>query len=523
MKKFIYITFLSVMSLLAGCNLDEPHYGKTTTDVFYKTESGIEYALTGAYLQLRKTWNEYALGHYLVGDCTTDDALKGGSSDGDRGEVHDMSIFNVQTTNGEVGRRWEIMYRLINRSNDVIFYGPNAAGDQDKIKRYINEAKVLRAFGYYILVTSFGEVPLMTKPLTPSEIMQMKRAPIEDIYALIESDLLDACELPSKGRYDSADKYRVTRGLAKTMLAKMYMFRGMFTEAEKVLEEIVETDKDYALLPDYGMNWRKEYVNSSESIFELANIMYDRTIGTGTNVPHFFTTQKGTGYSGYGFHVPTKDLYNAYDVDDPRITYVFTQTGDRYVGDTEDQDNSLSATGFHDYKMTVPMIEKGSEYDVWMIPYNIRLIRYADVILMYAEALNENGKSSKALTYLKVIRDRARNTNPVDPRREKQAYTPVVTGSTLPEVTTTDKVQLRKAIWDERRLELAMEGWRRDDLIRQKRFGDVMRAYAAKYKPAGYDGLFKGENFKDDKDYLMPIPQGERDNSHGNLTQNPKY
>lgn len=520
MKKYIFL--ICTVFLINGCSLDEPHYGKTTTDVFYTKESGIRDALTGAYLQLRETWNEYALNHYFIGDCTTDDALKG-STDGDRGEVFQMVIFNVEPTNGEVGRRWEIAYRLVNRSNDVIYYAPDAEGDPDMLERYANEAKVLRAFGYYILVTSFGDVPLMTQPLTPTEIMQMKRAPKEEVYAQMEADLKEAAAaLPSKNEYATADQYRVTRGLAKTIMAKMYMFRGMYPEAEAILKEIVETDQDYSLLPDYGMNWRREYVNSSESIFELPNAMYDKTIGTGTNVPHFFTTKLGTGYSGYGFHVPTIDLYNAYTPDDPRITYVFTQTGDRYIGDTQEQNNEDSETGFHDYKMTVPRIEKEG-YDVWMIPYNIRLIRYSDVLLLYAEALNENGKGGQALTYLNMVRDRARNTNPVDPRKDEQAYIPPTTANSLPPVTTTDKDQLRQAIWQERRLELAMEGWRRDDLIRQKRFGQVMRAYAAKYKPANYEGLFKGENFNDSKDYLLPIPQGERDKSQGNLTQNPMY
>lgn len=522
MKKIIYTVCISLSSLMIGCSLDEPHYGKTTTDVFYKKESGIEYALTGAYLQLRETWNEYALGHYLIGDCTTDDALKGGGSDGDRNEVYQMSIFNVSSDNSEVYRRWKLMYNLVNRSNDVIYYGQDATGNPDMLKRYINEAKVLRAFGYYVLVTSFGEVPLMTQPLSPTEIIQKKRATLEEIYALIESDLTDAMELPSKSEYAAADKYRVTRGLAKTILAKMYMFRGMYPEAEAVLKQIVEVDGDYQLLPDYGMNWRKGFENSSESVFELPNSMESPTVAIGTNVPHFFTTRQGDGYSGYGFHIPTIDLRAAYEDGDPRITYVFTQTGDRYVGDTENQDNSLSPTGYHDYKMTVPRIDKEG-YDVWMIPYHIRLIRYSDVLLMYAEVLNENGQSSKALTYVNAVRNRARNTNPLDPRRDRQAYIPVVTPNTLLDITTTDKNSLREAIWKERRLELAMEGWRRDDLVRQKRFGTVMRAYAAKYKPAGYQGLFKGENFNDAKDYLLPIPQNERDASHGNLTQNPNY
>lgn len=517
MNKIIY----AICSLFIGmgfysCSLDEPSYGKTTSNNYYQKESDIEQALTGAYLQLRTTWNEYALNHYFIGDCTTDDALKGGGGDGDRAEVQDLSNFTVYTTNGEVGRRWEILYRLINRCNDVIYYAPNATGDKEILARYANEAKALRAFGYYCLVTTFGGVPLITTPMQPEDILKIPRSSTEEIYQLIMSDLTDASQLPSKREYDADNAYRVTRGFAKTMLAKTYMFRGDFASAETVLHEIIDVDKDYTLLSDYGMNWRTEYENSTESVFEIANKVYDKTVATGTNVPHFFTSRRVTGYQGYGFHVPTQDLYATYDSDDPRITYVFTQTGDRYVGDTEAQDNTESPSGYHDYKMTVPAVEKKG-MDVWMISYNIRLIRYSDVLLMYAETLNENGKATAALPYLNEVRERARNSNPVDPRRDRQAYIPPTTGNTLKDITETGQDQLRKIIWHERRCELAMEGWRRDDLMRQKRFGTVMRSYASTYNTT------KGANFDDNRDYLLPIPQGERDKSNDILTQNPGY
>jgi hypothetical protein len=136
---------------------------------------------------------------------------------------------------------------------------------------------------------------------------------------------------------------------------------------------------------------------------------------------------------------------------------------------------------------------------------------------LFAEALNENGKANEALNYLNIVRERARNTHPVDPRRSKQTYIPHTTEQTLPPVTTTDSHELRQAIWRERRCELAMEGWRRDDLMRQKRFGEVMRAYAQKYNTT------KGANFDDSRDYLLPIPQSERDKSNDVLSQNPGY
>ena len=139
------------------------------------------------------------------------------------------------------------------------------------------------------------------------------------------------------------------------------------------------------------------------------------------------------------------------------------------------------------------------------------------ICLLTAAFIACNGKASEALKYLNEVRERARNTNPVDPRKDKQAYVPVVTAATLPPVTETRQDALRGIIWHERRVELAMEGWRRDDLMRQKRFGEVMRAYAKKYN------VQKGANFKDDRDYLLPIPQGEIDKSNNVLKQNPNY
>ena len=519
MKKTILgLTLLLGGLTLTSCNLDEPTYGQTTNDSFYKTQTEVLGALTGAYLQLRTTWNEYALNFYFVGDCSTDDALKGGGSDGDRAEVQELANFTTSTTNGEVGRRWEILYRLVNRCNEVIHYAPGAQGDATTLTRYANEAKALRAFVYYELVTTFGDVPLLTEPMTPEQILATPRTPADSVWAQIISDCTDAETLPAKGQDSADEQYHVTRGFAKAMLAKSYMFRQDYVDAEKVLHEIIEVDKDYALLPDYGLNWTPAYENSSESVFEIPNKMDPNTptLATGTNVPHYFTSRTDAQYQGYGFHVPTKDLHAAFDADDPRQTYVFTQTGDHYIGDAYDQDNSQSATGYNDYKLTVPQVEKQG-YDCWMIPYNIRIIRYSDLLLLYAEALNENGKSAQALTYLNMVRRRARNTNPMDPRKDKQAYVPVVTATTLPDITTTSQDELRQIIRHERRVELAMEGWRRDDLMRQKRFGQVMREYAKKYN------VEKGVKFNDNRDYLLPIPQSEIDKSNGMLKQKPGY
>ena len=469
-KQLIYSLILSLGIAGSSCSnlLDTTTYGQQTSETFYKTDTQIGEALTGAYLQLRVKWNEYALDHYLIGDCTTDDALKGGGSEGDMAEMYDMEQFITQPSNAEVARRWRLLYGLVNRANDVIYYAPSAQGDTELLKRYVNEAKALRAFGYYFLVTSFGDVPLITEPTTPDAVTITERTPKERIYELIIQDLTDAKNLPAKGEYSIDEQYRVTSGMARAMLAKTYMFTFNYVEAEKVLKEIVDSRK-YELLPQYSYNWFKEYENSSESVFEIPNQMYNKNVGTGTNVPHFFTSRGAVaGYGGYGFHCPSQDLWDAYDADDPRLTYVFTHTGDRYAGDTQEQNNSVSPTGYHDYKMTVPAVDKIG-WDVWLISYNIRFIRYADILLLYAEALNELEDGSSydisswdGSTTYSVSRDI---------NEMKKGIRQVRRRAGVPDYTMSeyqDRDVFRKKLKRERQIELMAEGQRYFDLRRWK-------------------------------------------------------
>lgn len=521
MKKIINIfAFIFALLLFAGCDKDDiekPLYGSQDNTTYYQTDVQIEEALTGAYLQFRETWNEYAKNHYFVGDISTDDAWKGGASEGDYAPLADVQNFVVNPTNEIVNIRWNLLYKLISRANEVIYYAPDAGGDEELLNRYINEAKLLRAFGYYNLVTVYGGVPLVLEPITPSEAVNIPRSPEDEIFSQIEADLNDATSLPTKSEYGGEDQYRVSEGLAYTLLGKMYMFRKDYPAAEQALAQVVQSG-EYTLLADYGENWRVK--NSAESIFEINNQMTeDRELALGTNIPLFFSTRTTPGYPGYGFHLPTQDLFDEFAADDPRIPYTFTMNGDRFINDSEttaNQDNSLSPSGLGDRKILVPEYKRNM-YNPWMVDYNIRLIRYSDVLLLYAEALNENGKSGEALVYLNMVRERARNTPPFDPERSEQTYIPEVTDSTLPDITTTDQDELRQAIWHERRVELGMEGWRREDLVRQERFGEVMRAFAAKYDTS------KGANFDDSRDYLFPIPQNEIDYSNGIIEQNPGY
>jgi hypothetical protein len=182
------------------------------------------------------------------------------------------------------------------------------------------------------------------------------------------------------------------------------------------------------LNPDFAWNFENEYKNGIESIFE---IQFQELVGvypTGRQLVQFFTSRTTEG--GWGFHLPTQDLWDAYSPDDPRLTYTFILTGDKLKGDNYLQDNSMSPSGYHDRKIFV----KRDELQTWNnnVSKNWVLIRYADVLLMYAEALNENGKSAEALLYLNAVRERARNSNPLDPKREIQVYVPQTDPSVSP-------------------------------------------------------------------------------------------
>jgi len=501
MVSLFLITGLSCSDLL-----DKTIYGVTTSDNFYKTEKEIQEALTECYFRTKSLYKTIV----YLGDVTTDDAVKGGSSDSDDPECLDLQNFVVTADNEYAADRWMSFYRIIYRCNIVIEKAPDAVGDEVILDRYVKEAKFLRAWSYYMLATTYGGVPLVTASLSEGEFL-IPRATQDAVFDLIIADLQEATQLPKRSEYGSGDMGHATSGAAWSLMGKSYLFQGKYTEAEAALKNVVESG-EYELNKEFYSNFEYEDRNSAESIFE---IQYQSGGGIGTGFPLTqWITRVNEG--GWGFHLPTQDLMEAFEVDDPRITYTFIQTGDRFIGDTYTQDNSVTPYGYHDRKVFVSKTERGTY--VSDVSHNVVILRYADVLLMYAEALNENGKASEALTYLNRVRERARNSNPMDPKRDIQVYIPQTDpSSTLPDITVTQKEQLREIIWKERRCELAMEGLRRDDLVRQQRFGPIMRAYAAKYN------VDKGKLFNDNRDYLLPIPSNQILYSQGTLEQNPNY
>lgn len=510
MKNYIITLFLLFpLTFLVSCEgyLDKPPYGVLTEDIFYKTPDELLQGLTDAYNYIGASEFETAL--FALGNIMTDDGEKGGSDINDQAAMYELSRFRAVSSNAICLQLWTICYRGIYNCNIVIEKSETLESiNPDLVKRIKAEAKFLRGFYYFHLASVFGGVPLVLTPLAPSDL-QVARASFDATWDQIEKDFSEAAAvLPMKSQYSSADIGRATSGAAYTMLAKSYLMRQKYALAEAALKNVVSSNQ-YSLVSDYGKIFTKAFANGAESVFEIQHKNTNSSGGSeGTALNRFCWSRKN---GGWGFDLPTEDLKKEFETGDPRLIYTLTFTGDVFIGN-DVIDNSESQTGYHNRKIYLAPVERDSpEQDQG---YNIRYLRYADVLLLYAEVLNENGKSQEALGYLNVIRDRARNTNPVDPRRISQKVSVTVN---LPAVTISDKNQLRNSIWHERRVELGMEYHRRVDLIRQKRFGNVMKAYASIYNND------KGSLFNESYHNLCPIPAEEIDRSGGIIAQNPGY
>lgn len=386
------------------------------------------------------------------------------------------------------------------------------------------EAKFLRSFAFFNLATYYGGMAKILAPLSsPKDYVNYPRLTQDETFDFIVSDLESALELPKKSEYDAKDMGRVTQGAVYALLAKIHMFRKDWEKAKTALDGIVGSG-EYDLHPDFSYNFIASHDNGVESVYEVQYKSYGTSweMSTGQSII-WFLSRKNEG--GYGFCCPTKDLRKAFSNDDPRITYTFIETGDKFAGDDYQQDNSASPTGYHDRKIFVPRCDPArvsagaaTETDV---AKNFTYIRYADVLLMYAEVLNELQTTGidghNANYYLNRIRQRARQTPPRDPAREIQKTIPNTTSASLPDITVADKVQLRNAILDERRRELALEGWRRWDLIRRGSFYTTMTAYSSTYNTN------KGKFFMQDRDNLLPIHTSEIDKSHQIWENNPHF
>lgn len=498
MKNFSKILFVFFLLVPFSCSdfLDLKPQNILTQEAFPKSAADALQATNATYATLRNWF--YHSGGYPILDIMSDDARKGSNPDDQRPTVGPYDNFTHNASQDGLDRWWAAVYEGIKRANVVINAVPLVEMDENLKNRYVGEAKFLRALFYFDLVRAWGGVPIVTEVTAEFKI---PRATSAQVYSLIETDLQDAIQvLPKKSEYSIADLGRATQGAAQALLGKVHLYQGEFEEAEDLLLEVIDSD-EYDLENDFDDAFGAETENGIESVFEIGARLNEGT-NNGGNQWGNVQGIRGTPNRGWGFNRPSVDLINSFETGDPRreATVIFlgetmpdgvVTLGDGTTPDeTRDAQNNLIEIECYNQKIWTP---GNNTITSW--GHNRRIIRYADVLLMAAEALNENSKSTDALIYLNQVRQRAREGN----------------NAILPDINITDKTQLRDIILNERRYELAMESHRYWDLVRH-----IGRSTSALQK-------LQSLGFVQGKHELFPIPQNEFDLAQGNFEQNPNW
>jgi len=491
-KKYIHI-FIMIMLVFfgAGCSdsLDQPILGTYQADQYFTSLANANAALTAAYTPLSYT-DAFSNQVWVLGDVSSDDAVKG-SLPGDQADIDNINDFNIQTSNAAVESVWSRYYDGISKTNFVIggLTDENTdVRDEDKAV-IVGQAKFLRAYYYFTLTNSYGDIPLRLEVAT-ADNLSAPVVPQGDIYTQIETDCNDAAAaLPTS--WGDGDFGRATKGAALSLLAKTYLFEKKYEMAIAAAKQ-VEGLGIYSLTERFTDNFNVATENSSEVIFSIQHTSgLSPKQGSGLNQAF---APRGA-LNGYGFFQPTQNLVDNFEqspggVDDPRLDYTVARAEKPYF-DVE-FDPSWTNTGYLSKKQVQPLSEvpvptKGDG------DLNVEAIRFADVLLIEAEALNELGNGAAALIPLNRIRKRARESYLYD----DSLGSPTVPDGLLPDITITDQSQLRSIIRRERRSELALEFGRFYDIIR----------YGSDYAS---DALKDIPNFSFEVNKFFPIPQSER-------------
>lgn len=495
--------------------LTEPSPGLTTLEDFYSVGATAIQNTNAAYVPLMWEFNSTYFPEWFIGDVVSDDALKGGQSIGDMADVYDLENFKTNSNNGLLLDYYRAQWQGIQRCNLPIQQIPSMTPDTTMTvsvqNRLVGELKFLRALYYFRLVRVFGDLPLVTEPIESSTDWKQPRKPVADIYQQMVTDLTDANQLLwKKSEYGSEDFGRATKGAAQAMLLKVHLYQKNYQEAKRWGDSILNSN-EYALLANYAENFTLAGENGMESVFEIQYMEdptsdygegYGFTRGSFTVV---LTRSRSSKYQGWGFNKPTQNLYNEFETDDPRRDLTIFNPTDSEI-ETPSQEIYLGSRYLN--RKYALMNQDGSIYPLTHPtrgPINNKVIRYADVLLMYAEACNELGQTLPAKAALEQVRNRARAGAVILPQFPYGVY-------------ADNQDDLRDAIRHERRVELAMEGHRWFDLCRWGIAKETMDAYKATESLEAQNEM---ATFIKGKHELFPIPVKEIDLNQ--MDQNNEY
>ena len=504
-----FMLLLVVLMVLTGCKkdfLDTQRQGEYTADNYpYPGGSGpYDQFIFGAYNDLR-SYSVHVDGFVVATSIRSDDADKGSTPTDGGADVIGMDNFPVLNTSGRANALWTGYYGLINKCNSAIAnidtLSTIVATEEIKLQSKA-EVRFLRGYAYFMLVRLFANVPIIdTIYADPAAQQVVPQSTPAQIYAFIEEDLNFAAQYLPVSWDASKFAGRLTKGAANGMLAKVYLTQKKWAQAASSAQLVMNSGQ-YDLSTNYGVLFTEQGENTKESVFEV-QATASAAIQTGNGIQYNnLQGVRGTGdwNLGWGWNTPSTYLEAAYEAGDPRkertILYTSTSSTPRYsyYGELMPRYPDQVPNPMYNHKVLgSPQLRNSISRGTWWL--NVRLLRYADVVLMYAEAANEVGNTAEARTALNSVRERARRG---------------AAAGVLPDITTGSQTELRDAIRHERRIELAMEHDRFFDLVR---WGTAAQALHAAGKP----------NFTTGRDELLPIPQTQIDLSRGVLKQNPGY
>ena len=525
--QYLLVAALAMLIALSGCKkefLDREPLGQQTDQNFYNIESNAVLAVNACYDPL--SWDEGpGANHnyeFMIGDVLSDDAEKG-SMPSDFPELTEMKEWRTTATNSVTSSIWNNMYKGIFRCNAVLLNLPDATINEDIKARLIGEASFLRAYYYFYLVRVFGGVPVFDKPVSPSQFGTTPRASISDVYKLIEADLTKAAELlPNKSQYSFEDLGRATKGSALAYKARAIMYQigtdntngHGWQEVFDLTTQIISSG-EYSLVQNYATIFEMEGENNAESVFEIQCASNNTGWGPGKTGTTSIVFQGPRTSYGWGFNNPTQHLWDSFEDNDPRRACAIYGDGDIVHGETITIDLAENQTGYLNRKAHLEAAFRPS--DSKDSPVNLRKFRFADVLLMNAEAAYYLGNESQARDMVNQVRARAKQSSkPKGSTEGGSSYEPIAPDllDGILEPVTASGNALLQAIWNERRWELAMESLRFWDLVRT---GQYINSLPEAIRPACQSHVIAGVN----PIPVLPIPLNEAQT--WSLDQNPGY
>lgn len=500
MKNNILIVVLCVF-LFTGCNgfLDiRPEGTVPSTGMDYTKSENIFLPISAAYASMR---SDNCHGFQYIGafEITSDNADKG-STPGDNPTMNELDIFSYTPINSLINDLWTGYFDIVSSANNAIYQMPqfeNAllnANDKLYTRQCAGEAKTIRAYAYFNLARLFGRVPVIDKTLTSQELATKKQESTDSIYRFVEKDLLEAINvLPDS--YTAIWAGRITKYSAMAIKAKVHMYHASFSnpvanwDSVASLTDRIMASGHFDLLPDFRTEFSLDGKNSKESLFEIQSSTLGKSTGDATYLTYAYVqgprANSPGNMQGWGFCTPSTNLISFFTArhDSVRALTTFLYRGTK----TPEGDSiiAICSNPVYNGKVYTPSASNLWSYNGYGFDQNVHIIRYPDVLLMFAEAKVQgsalgNSSGFTALTAVNKIRSRVK----------------------LPLLNSVILQDIR----DERRAELALEEDRFFDLVRTGQAATVL----------------SGLGFKSPKNNVFPIPSSQMQ-LNANLTQNPSY